>query len=102
MYYTIACILTALIVISFLQIIVAGEKSLPDTRALLEVVNSCYLPHKTLILHEPGSNTFLTKHLPALESMVAIDNKATAYVCENFTCTAPVNEPDELRKLLQS
>ncbi len=100
--YTIACMYFDCFVIYFLQIIVAGEKSSPDTRALLEVVNSCYLPHKILIQHEPGSNTFLTKHLPALESMIAIDNKATAYVCEKFTCTAPINEPNELRKLLQS
>jgi uncharacterized protein YyaL (SSP411 family) len=29
-----------------------------------------------------------------------IDGQATAYVCENFTCQAPVTNPDNLRKLL--
>ncbi len=84
------------------QIIVVGERKSSDTVALMEVVNSNYLPNKVLIFHEPGSKSFLTEHLPALKNMAAMDNKATAYVCENFTCKTPVTEPKELRKLLRS
>ena len=32
--------------------------------------------------------------------MKMVDEKAAAYVCENFTCKAPVSETKGLRKLL--
>jgi uncharacterized protein YyaL (SSP411 family) len=32
--------------------------------------------------------------------MTAIDGKATAYVCENFTCKEPLNSPQALAALL--
>ena len=67
---------------------------------MLNVVHSLFMPNKILIIHEPGSETFLTKHLPALSSMSKVEGKATAYVCENFVCLAPVNDPELLKKTL--
>jgi uncharacterized protein YyaL (SSP411 family) len=32
--------------------------------------------------------------------MEMVDGKATAYVCENFTCKAPTTSATTLRKLL--
>ena len=83
-----------------LQIIIAGDKEREDTKALLRVVNSFYLPNKILIIHQPGSETFLSPHLEVLRSIKMENDKATAYVCENYTCSAPVNDPDKLKRLL--
>jgi uncharacterized protein YyaL (SSP411 family) len=33
--------------------------------------------------------------------MKALGGRATAYVCEEFACQAPVTTPDELRRTLQ-
>lgn len=82
------------------QIIIAGEMDSSDTKAMLNIVHSFFLPNKILIVHEPGSESFLTKHLPILSSMSKVAGKATAYVCENFVCSAPVNDPEVLRKRL--
>jgi len=38
--------------------------------------------------------------VPLLADRPLKDDKATAYVCENFTCRAPVNTPEELGRLL--
>jgi len=32
--------------------------------------------------------------------MSTVEGKSAAYVCENFTCKAPVTEPKQLAKLL--
>ena len=42
-------------------------------------------------LHPP-----VTRYAEFLEYMVAKDNKATAYVCTDFRCTAPTNDPAEM------
>ena len=94
LYYFVATI------IIILQIIIAGEKEREDTKALVNIVNSFHLPNKILIVHKPGEETFLSGHLEVLASVKMMDEKATAYVCENYTCSAPVNDPDRLRRLL--
>ena len=72
-----------------------------DTKALLRVVHSYYLPNKVLIGHTPNTPpSFLSPHLPALAGMTTQEGQATAYVCENFTCSAPVSDAEKLRKLL--
>ena len=83
-----------------MQIIIAGEVTASDTKALLNTVNTFFLPNKILIVHEPGSKSFLTQRLHVLDTINKIDGKATAYVCENYTCTSPVNQPELLKKTL--
>ena len=36
----------------------------------------------------------------AVRSMSPVEGKPAAYVCENFTCKAPVTDPKQLRELL--
>jgi len=38
--------------------------------------------------------------VPLLEDRIAIDRKATAYICENFVCQRPVTDVKELRELI--
>ena len=83
-----------------LQIVIVGEKTAEDTQALLRCINSFYLPNKVLIIHTPDSKTFLSRQLSVLSSMKREGGKATAYVCENYTCSAPVNKLEKLRGLI--
>jgi uncharacterized protein YyaL (SSP411 family) len=39
---------------------------------------------------------------PLLEGKGQIGDKATAYVCHNFTCAAPVTTWEDLKPLLES
>lgn len=43
---------------------------------------------------------FLRQRLPVLSSMTQQGGVATAYVCQDFTCSLPVTDPQELRRLL--
>ena len=83
------------------QIVIAGERAKPDTKKLLGEVRRHYLPTAIVLLADQGEGQqYLGEKLEAIREMKMIDGKATAYVCENFTCQAPVTDARELRKLL--
>ena len=82
------------------EIVIVGNPAHADAKALIAEVNSLYLPNKVLQLAAPG--TALADISPLLQGKTEIDGKATAYVCQNFTCSAPVTSARELRALLKS
>lgn len=67
-----------------------------------------------MLLVDDSSRSFLSEASPFLESglyalvacaqfvlsVMAKDGKATAYVCEHFTCQLPSNDPAQVAKLL--
>src|SRR6266545_4875959 len=83
------------------QIVVAGKKDAPGTKALLKEVHRHFLP-KTILLLADGSDgqKFLGEKNEAIRAISMVEGKPAAYVCENFTCKAPVTEPKQLAKLL--
>ena len=84
------------------QIVIAGERDSPETRSLLAEIHRHFVPHKVLLLADGGDGQrYLEEKLEAVRGMKTIDGKATAYVCENFTCKAPVTEPKALGELLR-
>jgi uncharacterized protein YyaL (SSP411 family) len=83
------------------QIVIAGKPDAPETKALLAEVHRHFLPNKILLLADGADGQkYLGEKNEALRSMSFLNGKAAAYVCENFTCKAPVTDPDDLRKLL--
>ncbi len=83
------------------QIVIAGKQDDAGTRALLREVHQHFLPGRILILADGGpGEKFLGDRLEVLREMKPIDGQATAYVCENFTCKAPVTDAAALRKIL--
>uniref|UniRef100_A0A669D4Z7 Spermatosis associated 20 n=1 Tax=Oreochromis niloticus TaxID=8128 RepID=A0A669D4Z7_ORENI len=82
------------------QIVICGQRDAPDTTSLLAAVNSLFLPYKVLMLADGNTESFLCQRLPVLSSMSQLRGVATAYVCQDFTCSLPVTDPQELRRLL--
>uniref|UniRef100_A0A6Q2YDY2 Spermatogenesis-associated protein 20-like TRX domain-containing protein n=1 Tax=Esox lucius TaxID=8010 RepID=A0A6Q2YDY2_ESOLU len=82
------------------QVVICGERDAPDTSVLLATVNSLFLPHKVLMLANGETEGYLYQRLPVLSSLTRLEGRATAYVCEDFTCALPVADPQELRTLL--
>ena len=83
------------------QIVIAGEKDAPETKALLKEVNRHFLPKTILVLADGAKGQkYLGEKNEAIRAMSPIDGKSAAYVCENFTCKAPVTDPKQLGELL--
>jgi len=80
------------------EVVVVGRRGATDTDALWAEVARAYLPHRVLVATQPDE-----PDLPApARERPAVDGRATAYVCRNFTCAAPVTRAEELARLLQS
>ena len=83
------------------QIVIAGARDSTETRALLREVHRHYLPNTVFLLADGAEGeAFLAEKLEALREMKMLDGKSTAYVCENFTCQAPVNDPQTIGAVL--
>jgi uncharacterized protein len=84
------------------QIVIAGKKDAPETKALLKEVHRHFLPKTILLLADGGEGQkFLGDKNEPIGAMSLVDGKPAAYVCENFTCKAPVTDPKQLAKLLK-
>jgi len=84
------------------QVVITGKKEAPETKALIREVNRHFLP-KTVVFLADGAEgqKYLGEQNEAIRAMSPIDGKPAAYVCENFTCKAPVTEASELAELLK-
>ena len=80
------------------EIVVVGDRQDPATRELLAMIHSLYLPNMTLQL--ASGTDALEKLSPLLEGKIQIQGKPTVYICQNFTCSAPVTSWQELKPLL--
>src|SRR5215469_2636407 len=84
------------------QIVIAGKKDSPETKALLKEVHSHFLPNTIVILADANEGQkYLGEKNEAIRAMSLEQGKPAAYICENFTCKAPVTDVKQLRDLLK-
>jgi len=74
------------------HVVLAGEPTTAEFQALAAVVHEKLGPRRAVVRAEAA--------LAWTAPMAKVDGKATAYVCEDFTCQLPVTSPVELRTLL--
>jgi uncharacterized protein YyaL (SSP411 family) len=84
------------------QIVIAGTKDLPETKALLKEVHRHFLPNTIVILADADEGQkYLGEKNEAIRAMSLVEGKPAAYVCENFTRKAPVTDVRQLSELLK-
>lgn len=84
------------------MIVIVGAREADDTQQMLREVRSRYLPFaSTLLIDSDASRQTIARWLPLVLDMKSIDNRATAYVCENYGCQLPTAELNEFVKLLE-
>ena len=83
------------------QIVIAGKLDAPETKTLVGEVHRHFLPNKILILADGAhGQKFFAETNEAIAAMLPVGGKPAAYVCENFTCKAPVTDIKTLKGLL--
>jgi uncharacterized protein len=81
------------------EVAIVGDMSDPTTQAMLQPIWQSYFPRLVLASSEypPGSGA------PALlNDRPLLNGKPTAYVCQNFVCQQPVNDPKQLNDQLSA
>ena len=81
------------------EIVIAGEPTDPETRAMLETVRSRFLPQRVVALSGPNADPEM---IPLLEGRPAPEEGARAFVCRNFVCKQPAETPEELAAQLDA
>ena len=83
------------------EIAVIGSPGLKETKALLNVVSRSWVPSRVIAVLDPEGPPEPKHLIPFLLDKAQVDGRPTAYVCRNFTCSAPVTAPDDLGRLLR-
>jgi uncharacterized protein YyaL (SSP411 family) len=84
------------------QVVIAGKLGAADTKALLREVRLRYSPNQLVLLADgDAGQAWLGQKLEFIRTATPINGKAAAYVCEDFTCKLPTDEPAKLRELLE-
>lgn len=80
------------------EIVIAGNKNKEDTKAMIRAIHQRFLPFSTFIVND--GNPELYKLAPFAKNQEMLEHTATAYLCENFTCTPPTSNLEQFIKLL--
>jgi hypothetical protein len=83
------------------EVIIAGYVNKEDTRLMLRVLRKSFLPNN-IVVFRPKSSTppDIETIAPFVQSHSIRNGQATAYVCSNFTCSLPTNDPEKMMELL--
>ncbi len=83
------------------HVVLAGDPQATDFRALAAVLHETLGPRRLLLAADGGAGqAWLAQRAPWLVEMKPLAGRATAYVCEEFACNAPVTDPADLRRML--
>lgn len=83
------------------QVVVVGRSGSPDTDGLIREHASKYDPFSVIVPVDPAATqAALARLLPFIASMEMREGRATAYVCHDFTCAAPVTDATGLSEQL--
>jgi hypothetical protein len=81
-------------------VLVTGEDEV-NAQSLRREVWARYLPNK-VVAETTGVDAAAAELVPLLREREAVGGRATAYVCENYTCLQPVNTHEELAAQLDN
>jgi uncharacterized protein YyaL (SSP411 family) len=83
------------------EIIISGEKDLPETKEMLKVLRGKYIPNKVIIFNSKEKDQ-MEIISPLLREYTPQSNQTAVYICEDYKCSMPVTSVEQLNKLLKS
>lgn len=96
----------ALIALMFIEygskeIVIVSNKDKDEAKEMVDMINKEFRPFTVTILYSNECEN-IKKVNPDLANYEVIDGKTTAYVCQNFSCKAPVTDVKSLDEILMN
>jgi uncharacterized protein YyaL (SSP411 family) len=83
------------------EVVIVGDLQNSDTQKMLDTLSKIFAPNKVMLLRPPQEeNPPIARIAAFTKNLKALDAKATAYVCTNYTCQFPTTEVNRLHELL--
>ena len=85
------------------EIVIVGNREDQNVRRMLELVSRSFQPFTVVVLKDAEEVADgITSIATYTEDQIMIDDKATAYVCENFACRAPITDIAQLEQIFNN
>ena len=85
------------------EIVIVGNSNQEESMQFLTAVNSYYEPNKIILFKDMSNkNSVLSTLAPWTESQTTLEGKATAYICENFSCKLPTTDLSKTMDLIKN
>ncbi len=81
------------------EIAIVAQRGDAGAGPLIDTVFNRYLPNKVVAMADAADSAAASR-IKLLENRTPLDGRATAYVCRNFHCEAPVTDPVRLAQQL--
>lgn len=82
------------------EIVIVGERKDVAVRSFIDVINKSYMPNSVVVVKDVVEEKSLRELIPYTEGQNMIDDKTTAYICENFACRAPITDIYQFTKII--
>lgn len=85
------------------EVVLVGDRESPQFEQMRQALHMRFSPQRVLMAR--GSETDggrLAELCPYVKPLSSLEGRATAYVCENYACRQPVNDPGALEQMLES
>ena len=85
------------------EIVLAGTRDAADLNALRSALASQFVPNKVVLFRPAGEpEPAVTRIAGFTKAQTPIRGRATAYVCTNYNCKLPTNDPAAMLKLMRA
>ena len=84
------------------EIVITGDPKQETTKQMIRAIQQTYLPNKVMLVYSDGPKKETAQNLsPFLKAMKPVENKPTAYICEQYACQTPITSLEELQWVLK-
>ncbi len=84
------------------EIVIAGDPDMKTTLEMVRTVQRKFLPQKVLLFSPQDSDdNRLFSLSPFVKPMVPVNGSPTAYICEHYSCQAPITDIRKLETILR-
>ncbi|MEO8905445.1 MAG: aldo/keto reductase [Polyangiaceae bacterium] len=83
-----------------LELVLAGTKGEPGYETLRKAVGEHYLPNAIFAHVDPAQPSAGAVELSLSQGKTLVNGKAALYVCQNFSCAAPITDAKDIERAL--